>query len=76
MNNNILNTFNQLIKYGNNPQQIVQSLLMKNPQYQMVFNQIQSSGLSIKDYVIQYARQNNIDINSILNTLNNNGYKL
>lgn len=76
MNNNILNTFNQIIKTGNNPQQIIQTLLMQNPQYQIIFNQIQSSGLTIKDYVLQYAKQNNIDINSILQILNNNGYKL
>lgn len=76
MNNNVLNVFNQLISGGNNPQQIVQTILMQNPQYQMIFNQIQSSGLSMKDYVMQYARQNNINIQPMINILNQKGYKL
>ena len=76
MNNNALALFNQLISGGQNPQQIIQSLLMQNPQYQMIFNQIQSSGLSVKDYVLQYARQNQIDIQPMLNLMNQKGYKL
>lgn len=76
MNNEALALFNQLISCGNNPQQIIQSLLMKNPQYQMIFNQIQSSGLNIKDYVLQYARQNQIDIQPMLNLMQSKGYKL
>lgn len=76
MNNNTLALFNQLISGGQNPQQIIQSLLMQNPQYQMIFNQIQSSGLSMKDYVIQYAKQNQIDIQPMLNLMQQKGYKL
>lgn len=76
MNNNILNIFTSLMCSGQNPQQIIQSLIMQNPQYQMIFNQIQSSGLSTKDYVMQYAKQNNINIQAILNALNQKGYKL
>ena len=76
MNNNVLNIFNQLLNSGNNPQQILNNVLMQNPNYQMVFNQIRSSGLSIKDYVIQYARQNNIDLQPIFNLVNQKGIKL
>ena len=76
MNNNTLALFNQLISGGQNPQQIIQSLLMQNPQYQMIFNQIQSSGLSMKDYVLQYARQNQIDIQPMINLIQQKGYKL
>lgn len=76
MNNNILALFNQLISGGQNPQQIINNILMQNPQYQMIFNQIQSSGLSMKDYVIQYARQNQIDIQPMLNLIQQKGYKL
>ena len=76
MNNNTLALFNQLISGGQNPQQIIQSLLMQNPQYQMIFNQIQSSGLSMKDYVLQYAKQNQIDIQPMLNLIQQKGYKL
>ena len=76
MNNNVLNIFNQLISGGQNPQQIINTILMQNPQYQMIFNQIQSSGLSMKDYVLQYAKQNQIDIQPMLNLMQQHGYKL
>jgi hypothetical protein len=76
MNNNVLNIFNQLISGGQNPQQIINNILMQNPQYQMIFNQIQSSGLSMKDYVLQYAKQNQIDIQPMLNLIQQKGYKL
>ena len=76
MNNNVLNIFNQLISGGQNPQQIINNILMQNPQYQMIFNQIQSSGLSMKDYVLQYAKQNQIDIQPMLNLMHQKGYKL
>ena len=76
MNNDVFNIFNQLINGGQNPQQIINNILMQNPQYQMIFNQIQSSGLSIKDYVLQYARQNQIDIQPMLNLMHQKGYKL
>ena len=76
MNNNVLNIFNQLISGGQNPQQIINNILMQNPQYQMIFNQIQSSGLSMKDYVLQYARQNQIDIQPMINLMQQKGYKL
>lgn len=76
MNNNVFNIFNQLISGGQNPQQIINNILMQNPQYQMIFNQIQSSGLSMKDYVIQYAKQNQIDIQPMLNLMQQKGYKL
>ena len=76
MNNNVLNIFNQLISGGQNPQQIINNILMQNPQYQMIFNQIQSSGLSMKDYVLQYAKQNQIDIQPMINLIQQKGYKL
>lgn len=76
MNNNVFNIFNQLISGGQNPQQIINNILMQNPQYQMIFNQIQSSGLSMKDYVIQYAKQNQIDIQPMINLMQQKGYKL
>lgn len=76
MNNNVLNTINQFLMSGQNPQQIVNNMIMQNPQYKMLFNQVQSSGLSMKDFVMQYAKQNNIDIQPILNALNQRGYKL
>ena len=76
MNNDVLSIFNMLLNSGNNLQQVVNNMIMQNPQYQMLFNQVRSSGLSMKDFVMQYAKQNNIDIQPILNALNQRGYKL
>lgn len=76
MNNNILNTINQFLMSGQNPQQIINNMVMQNPQYKMLFNQVQSSGLTMKDFVMQYAKQNNINIQPILNALSQRGYKL
>ena len=76
MNNNVLNVLNQLIGLGNSPQQIISNALMQNPSYNMVFNQVKTSGLSMRDYVIQYARQNGIDLQPMINMLNQKGIKL
>ena len=76
MNNNVLGVLNQLIGLGNSPQQIISNALMQNPSYNMVFNQVKTSGLSMRDYVIQYARQNGIDLQPMINMLNQRGIKL
>lgn len=76
MNNDVLSVLNTLISSGNNPQQVVNNMIMQNPQYQMLFNQVRSSGLSMKDYVLQYARQNNINLQPVFNFLNQKGIKL
>ena len=41
-----------------NPNQLIQ----QNPQAQILFNQMKQSGMSIQDFTMQYARQNNINI--------------
>lgn len=76
MNNAFIGALTQLIGMGNNPQQILNNVLMRNPNFQNVFNQVRSSGLSQKDFTLQYARQNGIDIQPILNTLSQMGIKL
>lgn len=75
-NNNVLNTFFQYMAMGNNPQMIIQNMIRQNPNIQGVLTQMQNSGLSPRDYVLQFARQNNIDINSMLQTINNRGIRL
>lgn len=73
--NNIVNMITQIMMNGQNPNQIVQQMIQQNPQAQVLFNQMQQSGMSIKDFTMQYARQNNININSIINSLNQRGIK-
>lgn len=54
---------------NSNPQQIIQN----NPQFQAVLNQAQQSG-SVRDYVLQYAKQNGVDLNPVLTTLRQRGF--
>jgi hypothetical protein len=75
-NNNVLNTFLQFMKMGNNPQAIIQNAIQQNPNLQGILNQVQNSGLSTKEYVMQYARQNNIDLSPLIQMINNQGIKL
>lgn len=74
--NNLYNVFSQIIGMGNNPQQIFQNMINNNPQIQVVLNQMQQSGLSSKDYALQFAKQNNIDINPMIDMLQKRGIRL
>lgn len=75
MNSNIINNIMQVVMSNQNPNQIITQALQQNPQAQILFNQMQQSGMSIKDFTMQYARQNNININAILNSLSQRGIK-
>ncbi len=74
--NNQLNMLMQLISLGQNPNQVIAQMAKQNPQANAILNQVQQSGMTPKEYAIQYARQNNIDITPLLNMLNNKGIKL
>lgn len=67
MQNNPINIFQQFLAMGTNPQQITQMIFQQNPQLQIIANQMQQSGLSPMDFVMQYARQQNIDPHMIQN---------
>ena len=73
MNNNIINF---ILQSAGNPQQIVQQIINQNPQAQILMNQMQQSGMSMRDFTLQYARQNNINLQPILQQLNQYGIKL
>ena len=74
--NNPLNMLMQFMSMGNNPQQIIQNFINQHPQAQMVFNQMKQSGLTPQQYVMQYAKQNNIDINPLLQMMSQRGVNL
>lgn len=74
--NAITQMLNQFLGMGNTPQQIFQNLINTNPQMQIVFNQMQQSGLSPREYALQYAKQNNININPMVQMLQQRGIKL
>lgn len=68
MNNNPLNIFKSFMTLGSNPQQIQNLLLQQNPQLKVLLTQMKQSNLSPIQFVMQYARQNNIQVdeNSLL----------
>lgn len=70
MQNNPINIFQQFLAMGNNPQQVAQMIFQQNPQLQVIANQMKQSGLAPMDFVMQYARQQNIDPNFIQNMYN------
>lgn len=72
----MLNNLMQLIAGGMNPQQIIQNITQQNPQVQVLLNQARQSGMTPQQYAMQYAKQNNINIQPLINLLNNRGIKL
>ena len=74
MNNNI-NQIMNFIANGQNPNQLLQQMVQQNPQAQILFNQMQQSGMSMRDFTMQFARQNNVNIQPILNMLSQRGIK-
>ena len=74
--NNIINIITQMIASGQNPNQLINQMVQQNPQAQILFNQMQQSGMSMKDFTMQYARQNNVNIDAILKALYQRGIKL
>lgn len=73
MNGNPMQFLMQLMSSGNNPQQIVQNMMKQNPQFNAMLNQQKQSGMTMEQFARQYAKQNNIDIDSMANMLRNNG---
>nr|DAR54925.1 MAG TPA: hypothetical protein [Caudoviricetes sp.] len=64
MNNNIMNALMQMVMGGANPQQILQNMMNQNPQMRGMINQINQSGMTPQQYLNQYAKQNNINLDN------------
>lgn len=74
----MINMLAQLMR-SNNPQQVmmqIQQMAQTNPQirqaydqFNMALNQAQQNGMSLQQYVMQYAKQNNINPQQVLNSL-------
>lgn len=73
-NGNPIQMLMQMMSSGN-PQQFMQNMLQQNPQMNAMFNQQKQSGLSMEQYVRQLAKQNNIDINPMIDMMRKRGYK-
>lgn len=70
------NNIMQMLMGGMNPNSIMQNIIRQNPQAQVILNQMQQSGMTPQQYVMQLARQNNVDLSPMLNMLKQRGFKL
>lgn len=73
MNNNF--NIMQMLMSGMNPNMIMQNIIQSNPQAQIVLNQMKQSGMNPQQYVMQLAKQNNVNINPMLDMLRRAGYR-
>lgn len=64
----------QMLSSGVNPRQMVQNIMQNNPQMSAVLNQVKKSGMSMEQYARQYAKQNNINIDQMYNSLKQRGF--
>lgn len=72
---NQMNLLMQLLNSGNNPQAIVNNLISQNPQMRAIVSQAKQSGMSMQDYVMNVAKQRNIDIQPMINALKQRGVR-
>ena len=68
-----MNLLMGLLSGGGNKEQFVQSLISQNPQMNAIMQQVKNSGMSMKDFTMQYAKQNNINMQPFLNMMPKNG---
>ena len=64
-----MNLLMGLLSGNTNKEQIVRNLVAQNPQMNAIMQQVQNSGMSIKDFTMQYAKQNNINMQPFLNMM-------
>lgn len=76
MQNNPMQILTQLLQTNNDPSRIIQDLLVQNPKYQILINQMNQSGMSPRQFTEQLCKQNNIDMSTIQNLFNQRGIKL
>lgn len=75
MQNIDMNLLMQLLRSGSNPQALIENLAKQNPQMNAVLQQVRQSGMSMRDFTVQYAKQNNIDLQAFTNMMQQMGIK-
>lgn len=70
-----MNSLMAFINGAKNPEQMVEGMIKNNPQMNAVLQQVQQSGMSMKDFTMQYAKQNGIDIQPLINMMSQKGIK-
>lgn len=76
MQNNIdMNALMTLITMDNNPEQMVENMVKTDPNANAVIQQVQQSGMSMKDFTINYAKKNRINIQPLISMMSQKGIK-
>ena len=67
--NSPLDLFKNIMSLGKDPQKIQEILFQRNPNLRAIYNQMLQSKMAPVEFVMQYAKQNNIPLqkNSVLN---------
>lgn len=65
-----------ILQSGGNPQNMINSMVSRNPQIQAMINQAQQNGMTPKELVMQYSKQNNINLQPYMDMLRKNGIKI
>lgn len=66
----------KLINKDTDPRALTNALLSKNPRLRPIFDQMRQSGMSEKDFVLAYCRQNNIDVSPLLRMFESKGINI
>lgn len=72
---NLTNVLIQMLASGGSPQQIAENVLKQNPQLNAILNQARNSGMSMRDFTMQYAKQNGINLQPMLDLMAKRGYR-
>lgn len=73
MNNNPMEMIMKMLSGGGDPRNMLQGMMSQNPQFNAIMNQAKQSGMSMEQFTRQYAKQNNIDIQPLIDMINKNG---
>lgn len=68
-----VNMVQNLLSSTQDPNQLVQQLAQNNPVMAMILHKANNSRMSMKDFAMMYAKNNNIDIQPVLDMLSKNG---
>ena len=72
---NLMNVLMQMLSSGGSPQQIAENVMRQNPQLNAILNQARSSGMRMRDFTMQYAKQNGINLEPYVQMMSQRGYR-
>lgn len=75
MNGNPMQMIMQMLMSGNNPNQLANQLMQSNPQLNAIANQMKNSGMPPMQFLQNYAKQHNQNIQPMIDMLNKRGIK-